>query len=125
MRTALVSLMTAAMIAMVALVAVPNQVSAGGTPSMKAAVYPNPFTEGTTFQLTMPNAGVIEVSVFDILGRHIRTLIPKVLHKEGKYDVPWDGKDKVGVAVPPGTYVCVLFSEDVPVKSVKVIKVSK
>ena len=33
-----------------------------------------------------------------------------------------DGKDQSGNPVPPGVYVCVLYSENVAVKSVKVIK---
>lgn len=87
------------------------------------AVYPNPFTEGTTFQLTMPRDAPIRITVYDLLGKPIRTLF-EGLHAKGQYDVPWDGKDTSGNAVQPGVYICVLFSDGVAVKPVKVIKVA-
>ena len=93
------------------------------------AVYPNPFKEGTTFQLTVPKLAKIKIDVYNIRGQHIRNLYGGAggeLHPEAyEKDVPWDGKDKYGVPVPPGIYVCVLVSEGITVKSVKVIKMDE
>jgi flagellar hook assembly protein FlgD len=100
---------------------VPQKVNAGGSDRMSKMVYPNPFTEGTTFQLTMPKSARIRIAVFNMLGQHVVTIFEGV-HKEGTYDVPWDGKDMNGNPVPPGVYVCTLYSENVAVKSVKVVK---
>lgn len=97
-------------------------VAAGGGNST-AAVYPNPFTEGTVFQLSMPNDARIRISVYDLLGKPIRMLFEGI-HPKGNYDVPWDGNDETGKPVIPGMYICVLFSENVAVKSVKVIKIA-
>jgi hypothetical protein len=103
----------------------PSTASAGGGDLLSRRVYPNPFTEGTTFQLTMPKSAKIRITVYDLLGREIRTLFEgehgATINQEPVY---WDGRDRNNIAVPPGIYICVLFSEDVAVKSVKVIKAS-
>ena len=106
---------------LLASVLLPQQVNAGGSDRMTKMVHPNPFTEGTTFQLTMPKSARIRIAVFDMLGQHVKTLHEGV-HPEGTYDVYWDGKDLIGNPVPPGDYVCTLYSENVAVKSVKVVK---
>lgn len=100
-----------------------ENISAGGGVISTTAVYPNPFTEGTVFQLSMPNDARIRISVYDILGKPIRTLFEGI-HRSGKHDIPWDGNDETGKPVIPGMYICVLFSENVAVKSVKVIKIA-
>jgi hypothetical protein len=100
---------------------VPQKVDARGSDRMTKMVFPNPFTESTTFDLTMPKSAQIRIAVFDMLGQHVKTLYEGT-HPEGNYKIPWDGKDLNGNPVPPGVYVCVLYSENVAVKSVKVIK---
>jgi len=99
----------------------PVPLAAGGA---SKGVWPNPFTEGTTFQLTMPTAGVIRIAVYDIAGRLIHTLYDGY-HEAGNYDIYWNGKDLQGNPVPAGVYVCTLFSDNTVVKSVKVVKVNK
>jgi flagellar hook assembly protein FlgD len=100
---------------------VPQKVDARGSDRMTKMVHPNPFTEGTVFQLTMPKSARIRIAVFNMLGELVQTLHDGE-HQAGDYDVPWDGKDLNGNPVTAGVYVCVLYSENVPVKSVKVIK---
>lgn len=85
-------------------------------------VYPNPFQTSTTFQLKMPNVEKIQIIVFDIIGRKVRTLHDGV-HPQGDYPIFWDGNDDNGIPVPQGTYICTLFANDSPVNSVKVIKI--
>jgi hypothetical protein len=93
-------------------------------PQPAKAVWPNPFVDGQkpVFQLTMPRSAKIKIEVFDLIGRHVQTLFEGE-HAEGNYDIVWDGMDDTQTNVPPGVYICVLFSEGVAVKSVKVIKV--
>ena len=117
------SIITLILMAVLLAASLPSGAIAGDWNLSSRRVYPNPFTEGTTFQLTMPKSAHIRVSVYDLLGRHVRTLIDGVWG-QGEYPVPWDGKDLNGVAVPAGIYICVLFSEDVAVKSVKVMKIA-
>lgn len=119
------ALRSATMILLVGLctAALATPIVAAGAGNSAAAVYPNPFTEGTVFQLSMPNDARIRISVYDLLGKPIRILFEGV-HPKGNYDVPWDGNDETGKPVIPGMYICVLFSENVAVKSVKVIKIA-
>jgi hypothetical protein len=88
------------------------------------AVYPNPFTVGTTFQLSLPESGPIRIVVYDLLGKPVRVLFDGVHQAVLNYDIPWDGNDETGRPVEPGIYICSLFSKDVFVKSVKVVKVT-
>lgn len=87
------------------------------------AVYPNPFTTGTTFQLTLPQSSKIRIVVFDILGKPVRILFDG-MHDQGEYNIPWDGNDETGRPVEAGIYICTLFSDNTFVKGVKVVKVS-
>lgn len=102
------------------------------TPIASHAVFPNPFWDGTEFQLTIPPPGSkILIDVYDIRGIHIRNLYPgfegadPTDHPPGEYPVPWDGKDKYGMEVRPGIYICVLYANSSVVRSVKVIKIEK
>ena len=52
--------------------------------------YPNPFNPTTTFQFDVPKSSVVEITLFDINGRHIRTLVNKQL-TAGKYSASIDG----------------------------------
>ncbi len=108
---------------LLAMLAFPSLMMAGDGATASRQVHPNPFTEGTTFDLNLPKSTRIRISVYDLLGRLVRTL-EDGLHAEGKYPIPWDGKDYEGNSVQTGIYICVLFSEEAAVESVKVIKVS-
>ncbi len=111
-----------AMVFVALLLPTPAMAVEGG--SARHAVWPNPFTEGTTFQLTMPSAGTIKIAVYDITGKLMQTLYDG-FHEAGNYDIYWNGKDLDGNPVPPGVYVCTLFSDNTVVKSVKVVKINK
>jgi hypothetical protein len=93
-------------------------------PPTANAVYPNPFRDGdrVLFQLSMPKAAKIKIQIFDLLGRPIRVLHDGE-HPEGNYNIEWDGKDETLTNVIAGVYICVLFSDGVAVKSVKVVKI--
>jgi len=51
--------------------------------------YPNPFNNSTTFRFWIPRRGQVELSVYDILGRRVATLIDGVLD-QGEYFRRWD-----------------------------------
>ena len=110
----------------------PMMTSAGGQGGAGRAVFPNPFWEGTEFQLSIPSPGSkIKIDVYNIRGIHVRNLCPgregaePEDHPPGEYPVPWDGKDKFGDPVPSGIYICVLYANSAIVKSVKVIKIDR
>jgi plastocyanin len=51
--------------------------------------YPNPFNAQTTIQYNLPSEADVTISVFDILGRQVGTLVDE--HQEsGQHQVVWD-----------------------------------
>jgi hypothetical protein len=66
--------------------------------------YPNPFNPTTRFAIDVASGSPVDVTVFDILGRRIAT----ILHAEkeaGSYTMEWNGRDDQGLAVPTGMYI--------------------
>jgi flagellar hook assembly protein FlgD len=66
--------------------------------------YPNPFNPTTRFRIDVATGSPVDVTVFDILGRKIAT----ILHAEkeaGSYTMEWNGRDDQGLAVPTGMYI--------------------
>lgn len=54
--------------------------------------YPNPFNPVTTIKYEMPNAGIVTLKIFDILGREVTTLVNEQ-KQPGKYDVQWNASN--------------------------------
>ncbi len=65
--------------------------------------YPNPFNPRTTILFETRSPGHVHLSIFDILGRKIKTLIRKQL-SPGLHESAWDGTDASGVQVASGIY---------------------
>ncbi len=83
--------------------------SYGGEPSVPTSAtlhqnYPNPFNAGTVIEADVPVAGRAEVDVYDILGRHIRTLFNGVTGP-ARLTLRWDGRASNGTPVASGVYV--------------------
>jgi len=68
------------------------------------AGYPNPFRSETLLRYTLVQAGEVELAVFDLLGRPVRTLV-QGWQVAGAYVVHWDGRDDAGRMLPAGLYV--------------------
>jgi hypothetical protein len=68
-----------------------------------ASAAPNPFAAGTVIRWTLARAGRVELSVFDLVGRQVRTLAdgPALA---GPHTVEWNGLDDSGRHVVPGVY---------------------
>jgi hypothetical protein len=54
--------------------------------------YPNPFNPTTTIDYELQTSGFVTLSVFDMLGREIKTLVNKQ-QGAGKYSIDLDGRD--------------------------------
>ncbi|MFC2170742.1 FlgD immunoglobulin-like domain containing protein [Calditrichota bacterium] len=65
--------------------------------------FPNPFNPSTTISFSIPRDGFINISIYDISGRLVRTLSDGVLHR-GSHQILWDGLDSDGKSVSSGTY---------------------
>lgn len=65
--------------------------------------YPNPFNPETTFYYNVANDTKISLTVYDILGRKVKTLIEE-FKKPGRYSITWDGTDNLSRKVASGAY---------------------
>lgn len=66
--------------------------------------FPNPFDRNTTVVLALAQAGPVEVGVYDITGRQVRTLV-RGPQAAGERIVSWDGRDDRGVQLGAGVYM--------------------
>jgi len=66
---------------------------------LMATNYPNPFNPTTTIQFSTPVAGMVTLTVFDVLGRNVATLINENL-TAGTYSTPFDA-----ISLPSGMYM--------------------
>jgi hypothetical protein len=65
--------------------------------------FPNPFNPTTTINFGLPEDSKVTLKIFDILGRHVDTLVNGA-YAPGNYSVVWDATDKYGRAVSAGVY---------------------
>ena len=75
------------------------------TPALKllGQNYPNPFNPTTTINYTMNRAGDANLSVYNVKGQLVNTLVNG--NKEaGHHSIVWDGTDSRGNDVPSGIY---------------------
>ena len=69
-----------------------------------SAPYPNPANVPTRMDYALPVAADVRVDAFDIMGRHVRTLIAG-FRPAGRGDLSWDLKDDQGRRVNAGVYL--------------------
>ncbi|MCL4707421.1 T9SS type A sorting domain-containing protein [bacterium] len=67
--------------------------------------YPNPFNPATEIRYHLPQTTQVELTIFDIQGRKIRTLV-QGLQVAGEKTIVWDGADDHNRGVPSGIYFC-------------------
>ncbi len=96
----------------------------GATPRLELTVepnVPNPFNPRTTIAFTATVAGRHTVTVTDLVGRVVTTLLDREL-PAGRHTVEWDGRDRDGGEMPSGAYVACVRSGKT-VESVKMLLV--
>ncbi len=71
--------------------------------------FPNPFNPRTTIRFSLPSAGQTRVSIFDVAGRHVRTLVDDNLEAK-VHEVKWVGDDDKGRTVAAGVYFYLVSS---------------
>jgi hypothetical protein len=64
---------------------------------------PNPFNPATRVSYDLPKASDVRVSVFNVLGQHVKDLV-NGYQEAGSYEVVWNGKDEQGASVASGVY---------------------
>lgn len=73
--------------------------------------YPNPFNQSTRIEFTLENSDFVDLTIYDLLGRKIKTLISENL-PAGRNSAIWDGKDESGKDVASGIYLYELKEGD-------------
>ena len=71
--------------------------------NITCTVFPNPCTGTSQIQYSIPSTSQIEITLFDVSGRLIKTLIDQ-MQPEGEYTVTWNGSFEDGEEVPGGIY---------------------
>jgi len=71
--------------------------------------YPNPFNPSTTIPYKLAEDAQVELSILDLTGREIRTLV-HAHQARGEHSVQWSGRDEYGVPVESGVYLCRLMT---------------
>ena len=66
--------------------------------------YPNPFNLETTISFELERRSHVDLSIFNILGQRVTTLIDRPL-AAGRHQVAWDGRQTSGKVVATGVYV--------------------
>ena len=66
--------------------------------------YPNPFNLETVIRYTVPVRSFIELSIYNITGDHVTTLVSSP-QSAGEYSINWDGKKSDGRIVSSGIYL--------------------
>ncbi len=69
--------------------------------------YPNPFNSSTTISYVLPNNEVVELNIYNVLGKELITL-QKGMQSKGIHSIQWNGKDKYGNQAASGIYLCKL-----------------
>ncbi len=77
----------------------------GGVPTEYAIYqnYPNPFNPTTTIQFDLPEASIVKLSVFNILGQEVAKLIDGEL-QAGSQSIVWNSNNTAGVSLASGMY---------------------
>ncbi len=66
--------------------------------------YPNPFNPVTTIGFQISEPTTVSLTVVNMLGQKVRTLINNRRYNPGRYDVKWNGRDDNGRQQVTGVY---------------------
>ena len=75
------------------------------TPSFGLSVFPNPFSERTLIEYSVESSGPVHVTVHNVDGRQVRTLVSDRSVLRGRHQILWDGSDDNGTRLPGGIYL--------------------
>ena len=65
--------------------------------------YPNPFNPMTKITYDLPNDEWVNIAIYDIRGRKIRSLVNQNQNL-GRYEIRWDGRNDSGNKVSAGLF---------------------
>ena len=71
--------------------------------------YPNPFNPKTEIRFDLPEEGMVELAIYNLMGQKIRTLTSNHM-TPGYHAIVWDGTNDIGSQVATGMYFYSLSS---------------
>ncbi len=74
--------------------------------------YPNPFNPVTSILYYLPEAGQVDLKVYNVAGQLVKILISGVL-QQGQHSVIWDGTNSLGRDVASGIYFYMLSGQSI------------
>jgi hypothetical protein len=86
------------------------------------SISPNPFSYGTYISYELKEKGRVNISVYSISGKKVKTLMNSSGMPSDSGKIHWDGRDQDGNILPTGTYIIRMTVEDELVEAVKVVK---
>ena len=66
--------------------------------------FPNPFSNSTTIPFNLPEDEVVSLTVYDLLGKRVATLVHQETLKAGRHIAVWDGYGMAGKHIASGVY---------------------
>ncbi|MCI0596633.1 MAG: multicopper oxidase domain-containing protein [candidate division Zixibacteria bacterium] len=85
------------------MVVAPSMAARAAGPEPALGNYPNPFNPETQISFRLPNAGKVDLRIFNLLGQEVRRLVSGE-KTAGEHTVRWDGRDAAGELVASGIY---------------------
>ncbi|MGM0484849.1 MAG: C1 family peptidase [Candidatus Krumholzibacteriota bacterium] len=67
--------------------------------------HPNPFNGTTTIAYSLEERSLVELKIYDTMGRVVKVLVSKT-QGPGSYEAVWNGRNRYGEAVTSGVYFC-------------------
>ena len=65
---------------------------------------PNPFNPSTAIGYQLPEAGMVRLAIYNLIGQEVRVLVNE-RRNAGSFTATWDGTDAVGRRVASGIYL--------------------
>ncbi len=65
---------------------------------------PNPFYPSTAIAFELPGRSTVDLRIYDVRGRLVRTLLEADVIDAGRHTTTWDGRDRAGERVASGVY---------------------
>jgi hypothetical protein len=79
--------------------------------SLTSSAWPNPFRGNTVISYSLPRAGNVSVTVYDVTGRPVKTLLNNHANP-GNFTTTWDGRADNGAPVSAGVYFYTLVTDN-------------
>ena len=67
--------------------------------------FPNPFNPETQIRFSIGSSEVVKLTIYDMMGRQVRSLISGESYEAGFHVVNWEGLNNRGEKVPSGMYI--------------------